>query len=87
MPMHPDALLMRPSAMPMHPDAFLVRPSAMPMHSDALLMRPSVMPMHSDALKTLRFIWKTVLSVSEHSLITSEALTLESLGTGYLKCG
>ena len=60
--MHPNAMLMRLSAMPMHPNTMLMRLSAMPMYPDAMLMRPLAMPMHPDAmlmrppaLKTLCF--------------------------------
>ncbi len=66
--MHPDTMLMCPSAMPMHPSAMLMRSPAMPMHPDTMLMRPPAMPMHPpampmhpSALKTLRFYAKLYL--------------------------
>ena len=62
MPMHPDTMLMRLSAMPMYPDAMLMHLPAMPMHPDAMLMHLPAMPMHPNAmlmrppaLKTLCF--------------------------------
>ena len=61
MPMHPDTMLMPSPAMPMHPDAMLMRSSAMPMHPDTMLMPSPAMPMHPDALKTLRFYAKLYL--------------------------
>ena len=78
MPMHPDTMLMCPSAMPMHPDTMLMCPSAMPMHPDTMLMRPPAMPMHPPALKTLRFYAKLYLV-----LIISR---IESTADAFITC-
>lgn len=61
MPMHPDTMLMRASAMPLHPDTMLMRALTMSLHLDTMLMRAPTMPLHPPALKPLRFYAKLYL--------------------------
>ncbi|WP_292860724.1 hypothetical protein [Nostoc sp. LPT] len=62
--MHPNTMLMRPSAMPMHPNTMPMRPSAMTMYSDTMPMHPLAMPMHPSTLKMLCFYAKLYLGRS-----------------------